>query len=254
GRLAPRREVRPSGGLREPDPRIRGCQGRGRRLRREAQSAVDRTLSEALTLADLAAAATVWGTPYVAAARLRLNRTLPRTPFARRIDASPGAALNNLGKQRRTSDPRYRAGVGVSTDTLYTSAWLDLGAGPFVLETPRVDDRYYSFQFALADTSSDMALGSRTHGAQLPPVFICGPEQRLGDVPADAVIVHADTRYLNLPGRMLIDPTDPADLARAHAIQDQLRLRTLEQWRSDRAGTNPVTAQRDISPPDDLHP
>ncbi|WP_235735530.1 DUF1254 domain-containing protein [Nocardioides alcanivorans] len=195
------------------------------------------------------------GSPYVAAARLRLNRTLPQTPFAPRIATSPGAALNNLGRQRRASDSRYRPGVGVSTDTLYTSAWLDLASGPFLLEVPTIRGRYYSFQFGHSDTSSDLAVGSRTHGEQLPPIVITGPGHEPVGLPEGAMLVRSRTRYLNLPGRMLVDPEDAADLACAHQIQDDIRLRPLDFWRrGDNTVVNPPPDQRSITPPEGLPP
>ena len=103
----------------------------------------------------------------------RHSRT-PSDPFARRPPTSPGAALNQLGLQEQLSDPRT-LGVGVNVDTLYALAWLDLADTPFVLETPDFGGRYYTFQMAQADTSAEDSFGQRTHGSQLPPLFIHGP-------------------------------------------------------------------------------
>lgn len=197
---------------------------------------------------SLAAQAYVWGFPLVAAAHLRLRRTRPDDPFAERGASSPGAPINNLGHQRRTSDPAYRVGVGANTDTLYSSAWLDLSDEPFVLELPRIPDRYYSYQFAHSDTSADVALGSRTHGEQLPPVFIHGPGYE-GPIPDGMIGVASATRYLNMPGRILVDPADPADFAAVHQIQSQIRLRTLSRYRRRADGPNPVPSQRSLTPP-----
>ena len=61
-------------------------------------------------------------------------------------------------------------------------AWLDLEQAPFVLETPDFGDRYYSFQIGYADTECDLCPGLRTHGPQLPPLFLHGPTYR-GSVP-----------------------------------------------------------------------
>lgn len=200
------------------------------------------------------ASAVILGYPYVAAAHLRQRRTLPDDPFVWPGETSPGAPLNRLGRQRRLSDPNYRVGVGVNADTLYTSAWLDLAHGPLLLELPPIPDRYYSVQFALADTSSDMSLGSRTHGEHMPPVIIMDPQQ---DAPADmpdvhgltnAVVIHSETRYLNMPGRILIDPADPADIAAVHRIQDAWRLRTLSDALSGVDREAPVPRQRPLCP------
>lgn len=197
---------------------------------------------------ELAARAWVWGMPWVEAARLRVRRTLPDDPFASRIETSPGAAINNLGRQRRTSDPRYRVGVGVNSDTLYTSAWLDLAEEPFVLEVPRIEDRYYSFQVGHADSSSAVALGSRTHGELLPPVFLHSSTYE-GEVPPGMLAVRTPTRYVNLPGRILVDPTSEEDHARVHEIQDGVRLRPLSRYLAGEDGPNPAPPQRPLDPP-----
>lgn len=197
---------------------------------------------------ELSARAWVWGMPWVEAARLRVRRTLPDDPFAPRIETSPGAAINNLGRQRRTSDPHYRVGVGVNSDTLYTSAWLDLADEPFVLEVPRIEDRYYSFQVGHADSSSDLAFGSRSHGAQLPPVFLCSSRHE-GDVPRSMLVVRTPTRYMNLPGRILVDPTSAEDHTRVHQIQDGVRLRPLSKYLAGEDGPNAAPEQRRLDPP-----
>src|SRR4051794_15867724 len=90
----------------------------------------------------LAVRAYVWGYPLVSSAGLRQALTNPADPLTRRPPTSPGAALNHLGLQERFSDPRT-LGLGVSVDTLYALAWLDLAHTPFVLETPAFGGRYY---------------------------------------------------------------------------------------------------------------
>lgn len=193
------------------------------------------------------------GYPYVEAARLRQRRTLPDDPFIWPGETSPGAPLNVIGRQRRLSDPTYRVGVGVNTDTLYCSAWLDLSVGPLVLELPRIENRYYSVQFAMAETSSAVSLGSRTHGDQVPPTLILGPNAAEVDPPG-AVTIRSSTRYLNMPGRILVDPQDAADHQTVHQLQDQFRLRTLADYRagSDRLAPTPPQIPLTPSEYDDL--
>jgi len=91
----------------------------------------------------LALRAYVWGYAPVRAARLREAATNPVDPFIPRLPASAGAPLNNLGRQKRLSDATL-AGVAPNVDTLYTLAWLDLEAEPFVLEAPDFGSRYYT--------------------------------------------------------------------------------------------------------------
>jgi hypothetical protein len=61
-------------------------------------------------------------------------------------------------------------------DTLYTGAWLDLSAGPLVLQVPDMDDRYYSIQFTDPQHDSVFAyVGRRTTGTGAGTFLITGP-------------------------------------------------------------------------------
>jgi hypothetical protein len=171
----------------------------------------------------LAVRAYVWGYPLVSSAGLRHALTNPSEPFVRRPPTSPGAALNRLGVQEQLSDTRT-LGVGVNVDTLYALAWLDLADTPFVLETPDFGGRYYTFQMAQADTSTEASFGQRTHGAQLPPLFIHGPGYE-GTAPKGMLGVRSFNRYFLVAGRILVDPGTRGDFDAVHALQRRIRLR-----------------------------
>jgi len=192
----------------------------------------------------LAARAYVWGFALVAAAKLRLQLTNPRDPFAQRQSTSAGAPLNNFGHQQALSDPTL-AGVAPNVDTLYSLAWLDLGTESFVLETPGFGSRYYTFQFGYADTAAEVSLGRRTHGATLPPVFVQGPA-RAAPVPPGMIEVTSPTRYALVAGRILVVPDDPADQTAVRELQRMIRLRPLARYLAGELGPNPVPEQRPL--------
>ena len=125
---------------------------------------------------------------------------------------------------------------GRASDLLYSSLRLDLADGPFVVQTPDCGSRYYTVQIAFADSSAEQSYGRRTHGAQLPPLFLQGP-QDTSPVPDGMLAVRSPTRYCLLPTRFLFDPADPADLGQVHKLQDQLTVRT---W----SRTSPATVHR----------
>jgi hypothetical protein len=190
----------------------------------------------------LAVRAYVWGFALVLGTRIRQGLTNPRDPFAPRSPATAGAPLNNLGHQRRLSDPTFGIGVAPNVDTLYSLAWLDLAEEPFVLDTPDFGDRYHTFQMGYGDTATELSLGTRSHGGRLPPVFIGGPNHR-DPAPAGMFYVACPTRYFLLAGRILVQP-DATDYEKVYDLQSRIKLRPLGRYLAGEDGTNPVPEQR----------
>ena len=201
----------------------------------------------------IAVRAFVWGFPLVQMARIRLYGTRPDNPFAQRPPTSTGAPLNRWGHQSQPADPTFRAGVGPSVDLLYSSLRLDLASGPFVLEFPDCGPDYYTVQIAFADSSAEHSLGRRTHGSQVPNLFIRGPGSD-ARAPAGAIDVASPTRYCLLPARFLFDLDKPGDLARVHRLQAHLRVRTLSDFVGGRDRLPVVPPQRSLAPQHDALP
>jgi hypothetical protein len=199
----------------------------------------------------LAAEAYIWGYPLIRSAQLRQNMTLPEDPLRTRPATTAGAPINRLGHARALADPETRQGVAPNNDTLYSLAWIDTAAGPFVFETPDFGRRYYTFQMGQADTSTELALGQSTHGSRLPPIFIQGPGQD-HPVPRGMIGVRTKQRYFMLAGRTLV--RDEKDFAEVWQLQDRMRLRTWEDFRHGRDREAPIVPQVPIArrePPTD---
>lgn len=191
----------------------------------------------------LALRAYVWGYPFVRAAQIRQNLTVPSDPFVARPPSVSGAPINRFGHALEVSTPATRQGVAPNNDTLYSIAWLDMSQGPFILETPDFGSRYYTFQMGQADTSTDVALGQRNYGAKLPPVFVQGPD-RHQPVPPGMVGVSASQRYLMIAGRVLVRSKD--DLPTVHQLQEQIKLRRWVDYEAGRDVLPPVLDQRPL--------
>ncbi|MFV8816138.1 DUF1254 domain-containing protein [Haliea sp. E17] len=191
-------------------------------------------------LENVAEQAYIWGYPLVEAAKIRLRVTDPAYTGGSNAMLAP---LNQFTHKRELADPDYRIGVGPNNDTVYSLAWVDLGAGPIVFEAPDFGARYYTFSMNLADSSAQQSLGQRTHGGQLPPVFLHGPEFT-GAVPEGMVEVASSTRYLLIAGRILV--RDASEYPLVNALQDQLRLRSWAQYRAGQPGPAPAPAQRPL--------
>jgi hypothetical protein len=130
----------------------------------------------------------------------------------------PGAdAVNAFVHVRRLAGPDDRAVTGPNNDTLYSSAWIDLGAGPVTLNLPATGERHFSLQVLDMYTNTVAVLGSRTTGGAGGPVALVGP-----DAAAPPGAIRAATPWVWAIGRTLVD--GPADLAAANAVQDQLTI------------------------------
>jgi len=111
----------------------------------------------------------------------------------------------------------FRTVVRPNFDTLYSSAFLDLTAGPVTLHAPDTDDRYY--MLPLIDMWTDVFAnpGKRTTGTDAKDFVITGPGYT-GDLPAGLPVIAAPTPYVWIIGRT--QTNGPADYPAVHKVQD----------------------------------
>ncbi len=118
--------------------------------------------------------------------------------------AARSGGLGKLLHQRTTTPLDAQTIIRMNLDTLYSSAVVDLAAGPVTVTMPDVaDGRYVALQVVNQDHLTPMVLheGSTT-------------------LTEDSV----GTRYAALLVRVFVDPNDPSDPPRAHAVQDGIRI------------------------------
>jgi hypothetical protein len=120
---------------------------------------------------------------------------------------------------RTLAGPDQRGVTTPNNDTLYSTAFVDLGAGPATLVLPATGDRYFSVHFMDAYTNTFAILGTRTTGPDGGTFTLVGPR---GAAPAGAV--RSPTPWIWIVVRTLVD--GQADLTAGHAVQDALRLTT----------------------------
>lgn len=202
-----------------------------------------RPVAQAASLTDtqieeLAYRGYVWGMPLVEAALIRKRFTLGQSA------GDPGTPINAFKHRRTLSGPETRVGVGPNNDTIYSSAWLDLATGPLIVSAPDFGRRYYTFSINLADSSSERSLGQRTHGGQLPPLFVHGPGWH-GSAPPGMVDVPSSTRYVNVAGRILV--RSPSEYDEVHALQDKLAVIRWADWRKGKHTPAPAADQRELA-------
>lgn len=140
---------------------------------------------------------------------------------------------NQLQRLRKFPDASFRAVVRPNVDTLYTIAFIDTDAGPWVFTMPPNDQRYELMPFMDAWTDVFTSPGTRTVGTQGGRYLIAGPHWQ-GTVPAGMALMRAPTQLLWLLGRTQTNGAD--DYATVHALQDGLKLEPLNP------GTAPAPA------------
>lgn len=167
--------------------------------------------------------------PLFEMARMRAATTArkhSRGGFAGDSPASRMRWVNQFTHTRRLRGPEDKEVVTPNNDTLFTNAWLDLSAGPLVIDVPAMGSRYWVLGFLDAWTNPWAYAGRRTTGGGAQQLFVHGPGWR-GETPAGMHRIAAPGDDVWIIGRILAD-ADPADLARVHALQDAFVLRRPE--------------------------
>src|SRR5690242_4083376 len=107
---------------------------------------------------------------------------------------------NKFHHVREYPDADFRAVVRPNFDTLYSSAFLDLTAGPVVLRVPDTDDRYHLLPMLDMWTDVFACPGKRTTGTGEQQYLIVGPGET-GELPGGIPVLHAPTPHVWIIGR-----------------------------------------------------
>jgi hypothetical protein len=176
---------------------------------------------------DLRAAseAYVYGYPLVTMEMTRRVMTNVAKPEATR------APMGQFVRMRTYPDASYRDVTAPNADTLYTTAWLDVGNEPWVLSIPDMKGRYFLFPMLGGWTDVFQVPGSRTTGTGAQTYAITGPGWK-GTLPAGVVEYKSPTAIVWLLGRIYCTGT-PEDYAAVHALQDQCKIVPLSAWGKD---------------------
>ena len=139
--------------------------------------------------------------------------------------------MGEIIKLRAYPDASFRDVTAPNADTLYTTAFFDVGDEPWVLSVPDVKGRYFLLPFLDGWTNVFAVPGSRTTGTGAQTFVISGPGWS-GAVPAGMTELKSPTAIVWLLGRIYCTGT-PEDYAAVHALQDQFKLQPLSTWGKD---------------------
>jgi hypothetical protein len=141
------------------------------------------------------------------------------------------APMGHLIKLRQYPDASFRDVTAPNADTLYTTAFFDVGEEPWVVALPDMDDRYALFPMLDGWTDVFQVPGKRTTGTGAQTYAVTGPGWQ-GTLPEGVEEYKSPTAIVWLLGRIYCDGT-PEDYAKVHALQDQVRLMPLSAWGSE---------------------
>jgi len=131
-------------------------------------------------------------------------------------------------KLRQYPDASFRDVTAPNADTLYTTAWIDVGKEPWVLSVPDMKDRYFLVPLLDGWTNVFQVPGKRTTGTDAQTYAITGPGWK-GSLPPGVKEYKSPTSIIWILGRIYCAGT-PEDYAAVHALQDQFNLVPLSSY------------------------
>ncbi|MFJ1796364.1 DUF1254 domain-containing protein [Kitasatospora griseola] len=151
------------------------------------------------------------------------------------------APTNQLLHYDAPATPATTDVVRPNVDTLYTQCWIDLTAGPMVLEVPVMDaDRYWIMEMLDAwsnvvgdpnalDPQATTAGTDPNTGAQVYSYALTGPGWS-GELPAGVHQLAMPTNVIWLLGRIEIHNTSPSEISTVVGYQNLMRLLPVTAW------------------------
>ena len=155
----------------------------------------------------------LFGYPLVTMDMTRRHETNVRVPD----DAH--APMGQLVKLRAYPAVDDHGAAAPNADTLYTMAWLDVSAGPWVFSIPDMGDRFYIMPMLSGFNEVFFVAGSRATGGKAQEYVITGPGWS-GALPDGVTQVESPTALVWILGRVYCEGT-PEDYKAVHELQDQ---------------------------------
>jgi len=115
-----------------------------------------------------------------------------------------GGALAKFNHRREVASVDHQTVIRLNRDTMYSSALFDLDAGPVTITLPDAGTRFRSMQVI-----------SQDHYVPL-VVYTAGAHTLTRE--------QVGTRYVVVGVRTLVDPNDPQDVQKVHALQDGIKV------------------------------
>ncbi|MCU0879948.1 MAG: DUF1254 domain-containing protein [Pirellulaceae bacterium] len=139
------------------------------------------------------------------------------------------APMGQFLRMRAYPDASFKDVTAPNADTLYSTAWLDLAAEPYVLSLPDLGDRYFLMPMLDGWTNVFQVPGTRTTGNKAQSYAITGPGWK-GTLPPELKELKSPTDIVWILGRTYCTGT-PEDYEACHAVMDKYQLVPLSSYR-----------------------
>jgi hypothetical protein len=142
-------------------------------------------------------------------------------------DGHGNGPVNRFSHGRRLATPEDRTVVAPNNDTLYSLAWLNLAHQPQVLHIPKLEDRFFVFEFVSPWTENFRNIGTPTGNSRGGDFAFVGPGFR-GKLPRGVTKVKSPYDRVWVIGRTLID--GESDTEAVNRIQNRYRITPLRKF------------------------
>ncbi|WP_293457868.1 DUF1254 domain-containing protein [Phenylobacterium sp.] len=129
-----------------------------------------------------------------------------------------GHQMGVFAHVRALATHKHRAVTTPNNDTLYSTAQIDLSAGPVTITLPPTGDRYFSLALMDAYTNNFAVLGTRTTGPDGGVFRLVGPNEAA----EGWGVIRSPTNHVWALARILVD--GPHDLDAAREVQAGLSM------------------------------
>ena len=146
------------------------------------------------------------------------------------VDGSGNMPLNQFSNEKIFPDSKYSSNLYPNADTLYSSAWIELGKEPVILEIPDTKGRYSEFIVTDAWGNLITSLGKRISGTEKQKYIIAGTDWK-GEDPAGLKRIAASSNMIWVYGYMRAD--SKADAKIVAALHKKLKIIPLEEYGGD---------------------
>ena len=190
-------------------------------------------------LAEIGVDAYVYGYPLVTMEFTRRVMTNVAKP------QGTHAPMGQFLLMRKYPDATFKDVTAPNADTLYSTAWLDLAQGPYILRLPNMEDRYFLMPMLSGWTDVFEVPGKRTTGTMAQAYAITGPTWK-GKLPDGLVELKSPTSLVWILGRTYCTGT-PEDYQATHTAMAQYDLHPLSAF-----GTQYVAPLGKVDPSVDM--